>query len=71
MQIEVTIAITVDDEAVFRRAAHDRALADQLGQEEAVSYLSADLTSVGQCAIMLLDPGVSPKGCSILDSTTN
>jgi len=71
MQVEVTIAIIVDDEAGFRRAAHDRAIADDLGQQEAETYLNADLTTVGECAVMLLDPGVSPKGCSILDSTAN
>jgi len=71
MQVDVTIAITVDDEAAFRRAAHDRAVADELGQEEAETYLNADLTTVGECAIMLLDPGVSPNGCSILESTSN
>jgi hypothetical protein len=68
MQVAVTIFLDVNDADEFRRAARDRAIADNLGDEEASSYLDAEETSLGQCAVMLLDPGISPNGSSIIDS---
>ncbi|MBQ4855674.1 hypothetical protein IMW82_13430 [Rhodanobacter sp. B2A1Ga4] len=70
MQVAVTIFLDVNNPDDFRRAAHDRAIADGLGDEEASSYLEAEETSLGQCAVMLLDPGTSPNGSSIIDSAT-
>jgi len=52
----------------FRRSARDRALSDGLSQEEAARYLDDDEMSLGECAAMLFDPGLSPNGCQILDA---
>lgn len=51
----------------LRRAAHDRAIKDGLGEEEAREYLKE---SADTCALMLLDPGASPEGLEIEESTT-
>ncbi|MGH8159259.1 MAG: hypothetical protein ACREPQ_14155 [Rhodanobacter sp.] len=70
MTLAVTLLIEIGDEVAFRQAAHDRALTDNLCDDEAATYLDIEETSLGQCAVMLLDPGVSPPGCSIVDSST-
>lgn len=69
MDICVSIYLTVRDEQAFRQAAHDRALEDGLDETMAKQHLNAAASSLRDCEIMLLDPGVSPKGCEILDST--
>ncbi|AGG89079.1 MULTISPECIES: hypothetical protein [Pseudomonadota] len=69
METSVTIFFELNDEKAFRQAACDRARADDLGEEEARSYLDAEETTIGACAIMLFDPGMSPPGCSIVDSS--
>ena len=61
----VTIGLTVHDETAFRTAARNRALADGLDPEEAENYLDPDAYSLGACAQMILDPGVSPDGAQI------
>lgn len=71
MQVCISICLTVHDEPIFREAARDRALADGLDDETANAYLDGEAHSLGQCAIMLLDPGTSPKGCQINDSTVD
>lgn len=70
MDISVTIYLTINDEQAFRQAAHDRALADDLGEEEAKEYLDAEAKPITDCAIMLLDPGISPPGSQIHESTS-
>lgn len=62
------IELAVHDEAQFRQAAHDRALADGLGKEYAGRYLDADYMSLCECACMLLDPGSLP-GAEIYQSS--
>ncbi|MEY2152333.1 hypothetical protein AB7849_15615 [Rhodanobacter sp. 115] len=71
MELCISICLTVHDESAFREAARDRALEDGLGDETANAYLDEEQHSLGQCAIMLLDPGVSPNGCQIIDSTAD
>jgi hypothetical protein len=63
--INVTVQLTVYDERAFRAAAQQRALDDGLSPKEAKTYLSKTKQSLGECAQMLIDPGVSPDGCSI------
>lgn len=61
--ISVTIHISVHDEEAFRNAAMTQALEDGLSEVEATAYLSSH--SLEECAVMILDPGLSPDGCSI------
>lgn len=65
----ITIEFEVHDEDAFRQAAQNRAIADGLEEAEAAAYLDEDKHSIGDCAVMLFDPGVSPDGCSILGSS--
>ncbi|MBB5546527.1 hypothetical protein A8H39_00120 [Paraburkholderia fungorum] len=69
--ISVTIELDIHDPAAFRHAAYKRALDDNLGEDEAKEYLDAEKTSLGACAIMILDPGVSPDGASIENSSSD
>lgn len=71
MDSSVTIYFELHDEQAFRQAAYDRALADELSEEEARTYLDEEATSIGACATMLFDPGISPPGCSIVDSSAD
>jgi hypothetical protein len=64
----VSIEICIHDEAEFRAAARKRACKDRLPPEEADRYLNAEETTLGECAVMILDPGVSPDGCDIIGS---
>lgn len=64
--VDFHMSIQIDDEMQFRQQAADAAKASELSHSE--DYLDEDITSLGQCAIMLFDPGESPQGCSILDS---
>lgn len=70
-RIDFCMTLRVTNEAAFRRAAYERAL-EELGGDEAQAseFLDDDLTSVGQCAVMLLDPGaLKPEwGAEIRDS---
>jgi hypothetical protein len=68
--VEVTVSLDVWDQRAFREAAYKRAMSDGLSEKEAKSYSSARKTSLGQCAIMLLDPGQSPAGADIIDSSS-
>lgn len=67
--VSITLHLTVHDSKEFRQAAHDRALTDGLDAETAQTFLNAEATSLGECAVMLFDPGMSPPGCSIEDSS--
>jgi hypothetical protein len=69
MNLSITIYVEVSDEAAFRREAHDRAIQDGLDEVEAACYLDEDEKSLGDCGIMLFDPGTAPAGASIIDST--
>ena len=67
--VSVTIYLTVHDEEEFRSEARDRALRDGLSIEEADAFKCDERTSLGECARMLIDPGLSPAGSQIEDST--
>jgi hypothetical protein len=66
----VTIHLNVTDPEKLFTAALDRALENGLSEEDARSELrTEDGVNIGNCARILLDPGISPDGCEILDST--
>lgn len=68
--VSVTIDLDVHDPAAFRRVAYNRALQDGLGEEQAKEYLDRETMSLGACAIMILDPGESPDGADIENSSS-
>jgi hypothetical protein len=70
-EISVTIYLRVHDEEAFRRAARDRALEDGVDESKCEDFLKASEKSLGECAIMLFDPGMSPDGADILDSVSD
>lgn len=69
VEIAVTVYLQVTDPEAFRKAALEHAIQeDGMSEEEALEYFGpgADL---GTCARVLIDPGISPPGCEIIDST--
>lgn len=64
--LEFTVTIEVGNEAAFRLAAHQRLIEQGVEEEEAAGYIDAAVTSIDTCAMVLLDPGDSPAGSSIL-----
>lgn len=70
MSLTVSLALSIHDEHAFRQAAAERADSDGLDREESRAYLDAASKSLGDCAVMIFDPGTSPPGCSILDSSS-
>ncbi len=71
MNITLSINLDITDEEAFRQAAHDKALEEGLSPEEATAYLEDGGMSIGACAVMLLDPCISPPGSQIHDSSAN
>ncbi|HUV97517.1 MAG TPA: hypothetical protein VMV98_08620 [Acidobacteriaceae bacterium] len=69
MFMTFSLELKVDDESALRRAAAERAGSDGLEPEQANEFLDPDTKSVEDCVVMLLDPGQSPAGTSILDSS--
>jgi hypothetical protein len=67
--VTVAIDIEVFDEKVFRQKAKERALEDGLSEEDAAGYLDEECQNIGACAQMLFDPGISPDGCEIIQSS--
>ena len=67
--LTLQIHLRISDEREFRQAARDRALVDGCTAAEAATYLNKRRTSLGQCGAMLFDPGTSPDGCQILDTS--
>ena len=63
--IRVTLEIEVFDKAAFRAAAIEKAKKDGLEVGDEAGFDPKDL---GRCAMMLIDPGVSPPGCQIEES---
>jgi hypothetical protein len=68
-EVEVRIRLDVWDFEQFREAARKRALEDGLDEEEAAEYLDEEEKSIGECAMMLLDPGVGPAGSDVEESS--
>lgn len=66
----VTIELKVWDRAEFRKAAYKRALEDGQDEAEAKTFLT-EATTIGDCAIMLLDPGPGPAGSDIVESSSD
>ena len=66
VSVKVEIYLEVHDAEAFAAAARERAIQEGLGEEEAASYTTDNLEA---CAVMLLDPGVSPDGAEITSSS--
>lgn len=70
--ITVTIAVRVHDKKAFVRAAQKRAINDGIAktmrEAREYGYNTHDLPA---CAQMLFDPGISPDGCEILESSAS
>ena len=65
--IEVTLSMSIHDAEAFAAAAVARAIKDGVDEQDArATYTPDDLRA---CAVMLLDPGVSPDGSQIEDSS--
>ena len=60
--------LNVHDEQAFREAAKAQALKDGLSVEGADEFLDEEKQSLGDCAVMLIDPGISPDGADIVGS---
>lgn len=69
--VSVTIELNVHDPAAFRQVAYNRALKDGLDEEQAKEYLDPEKMSIGACGIMILDPGASPDGADIENSSSD
>lgn len=67
--IAMTLNIHIDDEAAFRAEAA-RIARRNMEDDDANLYLSEDEFSLGECAQMIFDPGVSPDGCTIQGGQT-
>ena len=66
---QVTLYVDVSDPEELYKAALERAVGDGLTQESASEDLRPDgEIHVGNCLLMLLDPGRAPPGCEILGS---
>lgn len=63
--IRVTFHLVVHDPIAFRNAAYRRGLKDGLQKGHAAEYRDPARVSLGQCALLILDPGVTPDGASI------
>ena len=66
--ISIRVELRIFDEQAFRQAAYDRAIEDGLCEAEAKSFLDEEDKSLGDCGMMLVDPGASPSGSEILQS---
>lgn len=67
--MSVTIELNVYDPKAFRTVAYERALSDGLDPDQASEYLDRNKMSLGECALMILDPGTSPIGAEIENSS--
>jgi hypothetical protein len=67
--VTVSIALRVYDEQQFRGLAVNRAIQDGIEEKEAQQYQNPEEKSLAECAQMLIDPGVSPLGSEILESS--
>ena len=66
--VDVTISLRIHDVRAFVKAARKQAIAEGIDPEEARTTYKA--TDLGACAVMLLDPGTSPSGSEILESSS-
>lgn len=70
-EVSVTISLRIWDVEQFREAAYKRALEDGMNEEEAQEFKDEEKNSLGDCAIMLLDPGCGPAGSEIENSSAD
>lgn len=70
--VEVTIEMTIHDPQAFWDAAYERLCSENgtTSPEDAAEHLGTrDQPALGRCAQMLIDPGISPAGCQIEQSS--
>lgn len=67
-QVQVTLNLTVSEVQAFVAAAVERAIAEGVSEEDARETYTAE--NLGACAVMLIDPGMSPPGSQIEDSSS-
>ena len=66
----LTLHLQINDKQALYRAALAQMEKDGINKKDANKSLRpGGAIDVGNCLRMLLDPGVSPDGCQILDST--
>lgn len=66
-ELNVTLWLRVHDKKAFVAAARARAIAD--GERPAEARRNYTASNLRACALALLDPGLSPPGSEILDSS--
>lgn len=76
VNLTISIDLGVSDIGAFRQSAYNRAIQDGLSHAEASDFLLVDeeaegYKSLGECAVMVIDPGESPDGCEIYGSGCN
>lgn len=64
----ISIHVDVSDDRALLAAARIRAKAENNGDQRDDVLLKDGETNVGACLIMLFDPGVSPAGCTIIET---
>ena len=69
INVHFEMDLNVYDEKEFRAAARERALKDGLSTDAADEFLDEEKQSLGDCAVMLIDPGTSPDGADIVGSS--
>lgn len=65
--VTVNITLRIHDVRTFVRTARARAIDEGIDPEDARRIYRAG--NLGECALMLIDPGESPDGAEILEST--
>lgn len=67
---DIVISVRVHDKKALYDAAKERAILDGIGRVEMSDYIGTRRKpDVGGCLQMLLDPGISPDGCDIQQSS--
>lgn len=67
--VTLTMYLNVHDPEAFAKAAQERAIAEGVDPADAAETYTTD--NLGACAVMLIDPGMSPPGSEILDTETD
>lgn len=68
--ITLTMSVRVHDAAAFVHAARERAITEKACKNWREASREYSASKLGACAVMLLDPGISPPGAEILESNT-
>jgi len=66
--VSFSLELVIQDPVRFRRQAHDHALKTGTGRPHAAEYLNEAKTGLDDCALLLLDPGLSIAGVRVICS---